>query len=154
MAVNISAVESTLATNKDSYMDLTHQLNNYNEIYNVNFYLNNLNNIELERLKTFEANIKAKVLKMKQEYLLTDFGINEFKLRSNIIYLGLIIMAIVFIIVSFYSSGSLKGGSAFTMAFVLILIYLLISIFVVAANSKRRRYAWEQYYWREMKKST
>jgi hypothetical protein len=153
MAVNISAVESTLATNKDSYMDLTHQLNNYNEIYNVNFYLNNLNNIELERLKTFESNIKAKVLKMKQEYLLTDFGINEYRLRSNIIYLGLVIMAIVFIIVSFYSSGSLKGGIAFTIAFVIILVYLLISIFVVAANAKRRRYAWEQYYWREMKKS-
>jgi hypothetical protein len=62
-------------------------------------------------------------------------------------------MAIVFLIASFYSSGSMKGAVAFTIIFVIILLYMLIALFFVYANSHRRRYAWEQYYWSEMKKS-
>jgi hypothetical protein len=153
MPVNITTHEGNLTSNKNHYMDLTHQLNNYNEVYNVNFYLNNLNNVELDRLQNMEGNIRAKVLKMKQEYLLTDFAINEHRLRSNIIYMGLIVMAIVFLIASFYSGGSLKGPIAFTIISVIVLLYLLIALFFVYANSHRRRYAWEQYYWSEMKKS-
>ena len=153
MPVNITTVEDNLTSNKNAYMDLTHQLNNYNEVYNVNFYLNNLNNVELDRLQNMEGNIRAKVLKMKQEYLLMDFAINEHRLRSNIIYIGFIVMAVVFLIASFYSSGSMKGSIAFTIIFVIILLYMLIALFFVYANSHRRRYAWEQYYWNEMKKS-
>lgn len=153
MPVNITTQEENLTSNKNAYMDLTHQLNNYNEVYNVNFYLNNLNSVELDRLQTFENNIRAKVLKMKQEYLLMDYAINEHRLRSNIIYIGLVVMAIVFLIASFYSSGSMKGSLAFTIIFVIILLYMLVALFFIYANSHRRRYAWEQYYWSEMKKS-
>lgn len=106
MSVDINAIKTTLDGNKDQYLDLTHQLNNYNEIYNVNFYLKNMNSLEYERLERANENLKAKVLKMKQEYMLLDYGKHENNMRANIMYTTLIVASIIFIVCAlFYQIG-------------------------------------------------
>ena len=79
------AVDS-LQSNKILYLDLTHKLNDYNEIYNLNTYLDGANSTELERLSYTNETLKTRLLKLKQEYLLEDRGVKAYTFRSNILY--------------------------------------------------------------------
>lgn len=154
MSVDITSHKNTLDENKDKYLDLTHQLNNYNEIYNVNFYLKNMNTLEFDRLDKANKNIKAKILKMKQEYMLQDYGVHENKMRANIMYTTLIITSIIFIVCTLFYEGKLEQNFAIMICIGIMIVYFAIVIFILMANSKRRKYAWEQYYWNEFKKKS
>lgn len=154
MSVDLSTIKSSLDNNKDSYLDLTHQLNNYNEIYNVNFYLKNMNTLEHERLERASQNIKTKVLKLKQEYMLMDYSCHEYKMRSNIMYASVIVVAFIFIIIAMFYQDKIAQNIAIIICIVVASVYLLLVIFILLSNSKRRNYAWEQYYWQEMKKKS
>lgn len=154
MNVDFVSVKGELDTSKDKYLDLTHQLNNYNEIHNVNTYLQQMNEVEGGRLHRANENIKAKILKMKQEYMLLDYGVHENKMRSNIMYTALIVTSIIFIICTLFYDDKLSQGIALTICAALIALFFAIVIFLLIANSKRRKYAWEQYYWNEFKKKS
>jgi hypothetical protein len=152
--VDITDIENSLNNERISYLDLTHQLNNYNEIYNLNFYLKNMNTLELDKMTKVNQNIRAKVLRMKQEYMLMDYGIHEHKMRANILYTTLVVVSVIFIIVAFYVKGSMDKNTVIMISVVLGVLYLIIMLFILSANSKRRKYAWDQYYWSEMKKKS
>lgn len=154
MSVDIISIKKTLDDNKDKYLDLTHQLNNYNEIYNVNFYLKNMNTLESDRLDRANQNIKVKILKMKQEYMLLDYSVHQNRMRSNIMYTTLIIAAIIFIICTLFYQGKLEKNTAIMICIGIIVVYFLIVLFILKANAKRRKYAWDQYYWNEFKKKS
>lgn len=154
MIVDIATTKQTLDDNKDSYLDLTHQLNNYNEIYNVNFYLKNMNTLEHDRLNIANQNIKAKILKMKQEYMLQDYGVHENKMRTYIIEATTVITCIIFMIIAMFYQGKLDHTMAIMISIGILIVYLIIVIFLLKANSKRRKYAWDQYYWSEYKKKS
>jgi magnesium-transporting ATPase (P-type) len=154
MSVDINAIKTTLDGNKDQYLDLTHQLNNYNEIYNVNFYLKNMNSLEYERLERANENLKAKVLKMKQEYMLLDYSRHESNMRANIMYTTLLVACIIFILCALFYQEKIQKNVMIMIITGLAVIYFAIIIFILMANSKRRKYAWDQYYWNEMKKKS
>lgn len=155
MSVNINTIQEAMESNKDTYLDLTHQLNNYNEIYNVNFYLKNMNTIEQDRLAAINQNVKSKVLRMKQDYMMMEYGVHEYRMRSNIMYATIVVTAIVFIIwgMVIRVPPALSQSSAVMYSLVIGVLYMALVIFLLMSNAKRRRYAWNQYYWADMKKS-
>lgn len=150
----MNSVQTTLNTNKDQYLDLTHQLNNYNEIYNVNFYLKNLNTLEYDRLDRANQNIKSKIMKMKQEYMLLDYSTHENKMRARIMVTTMILLSVVFILLALYYQNKMDLNMAVMITVALSVVYFGIVIFILVANSKRRKYAWDQYYWSDMKKKS
>lgn len=154
MSVDFAAIQTTLDTNKDQYLDLTHQLNNYNEIYNVNFYLKNLNTLEYDRLDRANQNIKSKIMKMKQEYMLLDYGVHENKMRSKIMVTTLVLLSIIFVLLALFYQNRMSLNMAVMITVALSMVYFGVVIFILISNSKRRRYAWEQYYWNDMKKKS
>lgn len=156
MSLDIATIRTLLDTNKAKYLDLTHQLNNYNEIYNVNFYLNNMNSLEEERLRTTNENIKAKILKMKQEYMLMDYGVHENKMRSRIMYTTIIVSSVIFILFTMFYTDKfeLSQGTVVMASCAILVVYFLLVLFILKANAKRRKYAWDQYYWQAMKKNS
>ena len=49
------------------YMDMTHKLNDYNEIYNVNKHIDKSTDEEMGRLLAIHNSLKIKILKLKQQ---------------------------------------------------------------------------------------
>lgn len=154
MSVDFASIDTALNNNRTTYLDLTHQLNNYNEIYNLNFYLKNMNTLELDKMNKANQNIRAKVLRMKQEYLLMDYGIHEHKMRANILYTTLVVATVIFCVTAFFVKGSMDKNTVIMISIVIGVLYLVIMLFILSANAKRRKYAWDQYYWSEMKKKS
>ena len=107
--VNQSAFESTsfaIASNKAIYFDLTNQLNNYNEIYNMNKYVSDVNKSELSKISSFNDSLNTQNLKLKQQYLLKDYAINNRKFWINIMLFTIIMSGIALCIIAFYSINS------------------------------------------------
>lgn len=152
--IDYSSIKTALDNNKNTFLDLTHQLNNYNEIYNVNSYLKNMNALEYDRLSRTNENIKAKVLKMKQEYLLLEYGKHENKMRTNIMLITMVIVSIISVVFGFYCQDKLDKNMSIMIAVGILIFYFLIILFILKANAKRRKYDWNQYYWLEMKKKS
>lgn len=152
MSVDISRLTENLNSHKDKYLELTHQLNNYNEIYNVNFYLDNLNTVEYDKLERANNNIKGKVLRMKQEYMTLEYSENENKTRSNIMYSSIIVTSILFILGAMFIKKLITTNKLVMISLSIIIVYFGILLFVLYNQANRRKYAWNQYYWSEIKK--
>lgn len=147
----------SLQSNKILYLDLTHKLNDYNEIYNLNTYLDGANSTELERLSYTNETLKTRLLKLKQEYLLEDSGVKAYTFRSNILYFTAIILSIVLCLTAVYvegGNGGLSAKWAIIISIGIIVIYFIILLVIVKAYIERRYYAYDQYYWDQIKKKT
>ena len=119
----------SLQSNKILYLDLTHKLNDYNEIYNLNTYLDGANSTELERLSYTNETLKTRLLKLKQEYLLEDSGVKAYTFRSNILYFTAIILSIVLCLTAVYvegGNGGLSAKWAIIISIGIIVIYFII----------------------------
>jgi hypothetical protein len=157
--VNQSAFESTsfaIASNKAIYFDLTNQLNNYNEIYNMNKYVSDVNKSELSKISSFNDSLNTQNLKLKQQYLLKDYAINNRKFWINIMLFTIIMSGIALCIIAFYSINSDIPNFFLTLnltigAIIVIgIIYLLTILILLSTNLIRRKYSWDQYYWKTM----
>jgi uncharacterized membrane protein len=147
---------TTFQDQRDIYLDLTDKINNFNEISNVNDYLHSMNNVELDKLNTFNSVIRSKLLKLKQEYMLNEFGIHEYTMRNNIILVSIIIAGFALVAVARYATDSTQFTSRYLMITCLILgiIYLIITLIIILRNRNRRKYDWNMYYFDPVKKQT
>ena len=132
-----------LNSSKIEFLDITTKLNDYNEINSLNDHLLTSNTQELERLQTFNNQVKTKLMKAKQSYLLTDYGIHEYRLNNNLLLFSTFMVCIAVLIVT-----SIKSKTAAIWACVgLAVFYLIVIMMILSSNVKRRKYAWNQWYW-------
>lgn len=150
----MSPLSYTLALEKNNFINLTHQMNNYNEIYNMNKYVSNVNMNELERLAFVSENLKSKVLKLKQEYMLYDVSMKKIGFWVNILYFTLVLICLTFFAIAFYNKGVAENNIVITDTILYIIIgvlgvvYLIVLIVLLATNIRRRKYFYDQYYWK------
>lgn len=142
----------SLEDSKITYLEMTHKLNDYNEIYNVNNYLKYANELELSRLSDVNDTLRTRILRLKQEYLLYDHDIAEYKFRINILYFTAIIVCFVLFITAFFHQGRITPKLAMYLSLGLLIFYLIILLFVVKTNSNRRKYSYDQWYWKPVQR--
>jgi len=135
-----------------NFQDLTHQLSNYNEIYNLNLYLQNQATDELNRLQATNESLKSQVLKMKQEYLSMDYHKNLYTLKSEIMKMSIVFFAFMFIIVGVHLKGTIPKNIMFIALSVVVVLYLIAVLAMVKSNQRRRRSNWTQFYWESLEK--
>jgi hypothetical protein len=146
MAVIIPASDLNNATNK--YLEHTNQLNDYNEINNLNDHLLSSNNLEIERLKSINNNIRSKLMKAKQSYLLTDYSIHELSIYNNLLLFTILLTCVIILVVS----TSKSKAAVMWISGAICILYLIVIIVVLSSNVKRRKYAWNQWYWESVEK--
>lgn len=134
------------------YLDITTKLNDYNEIENLNKHMISANDQELGKLRAFNNQLKTKLLKAKQSYMLMDYGIHEYEMINNILGFTIIMVCLALFIVSKTSKENKKMLVWICMG--LALFYLVVVLVVLKQNSSRRTYAWSQWYWSPVKKNT
>lgn len=140
-----------IETEKTIFKDLTHQLNNYNEIFNLNLYLQNSGLQERERLTKANETLKSKIMKLKQEYVLQEWKKSYMRLKNNLIYYAMVIISVILIFVGLYLNKTIPLGAAVGVTVGLSLFFIVTVIFIVKANADRRNLVWDQYYWGPMK---
>jgi hypothetical protein len=143
----MSTGETEINNEVTMYKKLTHELNNYNEIFSLNVYLQKQGQGETDRLTKVNENLKSKILGLKQQHLLTERNVDYYKLKINILYLTLGVICIILAISGLFLKKTLSlvivgiiGGS-------LVLLYLIYVIMLINSNAKRRTLFWNQYYW-------
>ena len=148
MATQFSIAEDTLNSSKSDYLNITHKLNDYNEINNLNQHLLDSNTIELNHLTLLNNQIITKLMKMKQDYMLTDYAIQESSMYSNILAFTIIVVCLTIFFVARTSNEDKAAINILIWICVAIgIIYLIILIIILRSNIKRRKYAWSQWYW-------
>lgn len=134
---------------REKYIKDTHYFNDYNEIYNLNTHLLDANTLEQQKLYRVNEQIKTKLMKMKQDYMLTDHSIHELSMYSNI--LAFTILAVC-VLLTFVSKATAESKNTLIMICAIIgILYLIIVIVILKSNSNRRSYSWGQWYWSPMK---
>lgn len=138
---------NAISEEKEIYKDLTHQLNNYNEIYNLNLYLQKQGNTEFSKLSKANETLKGKIMNEKQQYLTNDYKINYYEMKNAIMTITLITIGLTMIVTGFLLKEIIDIKIASIILGIFALIQLLIVYFIVKVNSTRRQTLWNQYYW-------
>ena len=148
--INLNSLETKLASFKNN----THQVNNYNEIYNLNSYLKNVNQSEKSKLDRTNETLKGSILKAKQDYLIADRQVQFTSFKNTLLYLSIITLCLVLIVVGLQSMKIIPNIQlSATLITIILLIYLFIAFFMMLNNSNRRNTNWNQFYWSEMGKN-
>ncbi len=143
----MSSFDNSLETNKIKFLDITHKLNDYNEIYSVNTYLQGAYDLELDRINAVNNDLKTQLLKMKQEYMTNDSGVYAYKFRINIVYFTIFVICILLMLTALFSQNKLSLRLLIIIGLVIIAIYFIIVLIIIKSNNERRYYAYNQYYW-------
>lgn len=138
---------------KVKYLEDTHKLNDYNEIYNTNSYIKNLNDTDFDRVSRMNQTLKNKIMTLKQQYLINDHDIEQYKFRINILYFTVFIICILLLFLTLFVKDKLKKQPTIIICSVIIFVYLLITLILVKINLERRQNAYKQFYWSSVKRS-
>jgi len=143
--------------NKAKYLDLTNQLNNYNEIYNMNKFVDTMNRNEYEQIYPLDQNLKTTLHKLKQENFFLTFSNNNLSTWTNIIYFTICMACIALMGISFFTFSKIMSSNPFLvqnkgMIFyvalgVLSVIYLLVLMIVLSKKLMRRNNSWDEFNW-------
>ena len=132
------------------YMDVTHKLNDYNEIHNVNLHIENATNNEMSKLDKINETLKMRVLKIKQEYLLFENALHTYRFRCNIIYFTYVIACGLIILIGYYFEGKISNMWTFIIFSFACIIYSIIVFIFIKNNTNRRNYNYNKFYWKNM----
>lgn len=136
--------------NRLKYYDITNQLNNFNEIYGMNKYVDDLNGKKKEELERFKNQLIGQFYSLKQRYFLQEYTNNNIKFWTDMVIYTLIVMCIGIIVVAMFNE-KYKNKSSLLMIIlgVIGILYLIGFILAVGTKMSRRRYAWNQFYWQK-----
>lgn len=140
-----------LVDKRSQYLSNTHDLNNYNEILNVNQQLEFNYLSDADRLGETNNVLKSKILKLKQEYILNDNGIDKYKSLLNFIYVSFVAFAISIILIISFIKKTLPDKTFYLLIIFLTLLYLVYALFYILSGLTRRKMAYNQFYWKNIK---
>jgi hypothetical protein len=136
-----------------TYKNLTHQFNNYNEIFNMNIYMKQSSVQERARLERTNEMLKGRVIKLKQEFVLQDRTVNFMGLRNSLMYYTLVIICLMLLLVGFFVKKTISQNVLIVATVVIVTIFIISVVMVAKNHSNRRNIIWDQYYWKPMQTS-
>ena len=135
------------------FKDITHQLQSYNEIYNLNNFLKQQTFEDERRIRKTNDNLKSQILKLRQQYLGFDYQKNMTAVRNNILYITLITFSLLFIVGGLTLKQTINIGMMSTIVGVISVCYMFIVMYFVMANKSRKQQGFNQFYWDGIKSS-
>ncbi len=150
--INTDTIQSAMAENVNTYMMNTHYLNDYNEIYNVNNYLDDRTLLEKERLQGMYDRLNSNLLGVKQEYLLKRFDVQHYKSKINIMQFAIILVCVLLICVILFTDDVIGQKLLFTIIGVSVIFFIGVVYLISKANSYREKTNWDMYYWGPIEK--
>lgn len=144
---------STMNDKVSLFKQTTHQMNTYNEIYNVNTYLQKITLTERSRLNRTNDTLSSAIIKTKQDYMMNERVIEFTNFRLKLVYISIIFLCIILILTGLQLMKILSALMTGPVIAFLLILYLIITVSLMMGNKDRKQLNWNQYYWPEMKKA-
>ncbi len=132
---------------KNDFLYKTQQLQNYNEIYGLNQYLEKNTNMVYDETASLNNSIKTKILNMKYDVLFQDNNYKRYQWRQEFIVMLMFFISVSFFIFTFFLSGRISKNIMIVALSVLWIIALIIIFFKIAAARVRNMNSYDQVYW-------
>ena len=145
------SLDQQLTTNINTFKDNTHQMNTYNEVANLNYYVLSVNKQEEARLDRTNDTLKSAILKARQDYMINERRVELARFKSKVLYFSIIVLCITFLLIGLQMMQKLPSAIAGIIISVVLVLYFIIVFLWILNNSERRNVNWNQYYWPEMK---
>lgn len=146
-------VKQDLPIKLRTYRTHTNVLNDYNEIYATNKYLERTTSQEKKKLEDIVNDLRANLLKLKQDYFIKMRAIEEYKVRSSILQGTMVVVCVIFSLFILFLQMKLGKKLLFIIVSILVIVYILIVYLITRSNGYRIETNWNKYYWGPLKKS-
>jgi hypothetical protein len=143
MSNNTSTFTTSVANNLKTYRSNTFNLNNFNEIYSTNKYLDKAKTEEKNRLSESLNRLKSSLLQMRQEYLVKKYTVQEYTVRVHILQWTIIAVCALFILLGLVLNQTLGPKLLQIIAGAVIFIYVVIVYVIIKQNSYRFDTNWD-----------
>lgn len=151
-SISPDGIKDKMTENVNTFMMNTHYLNDYNEIYNVNNYLDERTQLEKDRLQAMYERLNSNTLRIKQEYLLKRFDVQNYKYKISMISYAIILVCVLLILTVMYTDGKVSKNILFGVVGVSTLLFALIVFLISKSNSYREKTNWDMFYWGPVEK--
>jgi Flp pilus assembly protein TadB len=146
-SISLDSIKKNMTENVNTYMMNTHYLNDYNEIYNTNNYLDERTLLEKQRLQNMYDRLNSNLLGVKQEYLLKKFDIENYKSKINILLSAFILVCVLLVCVILYIDDVIGHRVLFTIIGVSAVLFTFVVYLISKGNTYREKTNWDMYYW-------
>lgn len=143
----IDEIKNQLKDKVDKYVELTHRLHDYNEVYNTNMYIENelmRNDRNIEKTKT---KLKNTIYVSKQKAQTYEYEKNRWQYYRMIFLITAFVVIDLITLVAVHMSGGITAMYLYTLMGIITFLYVVVIIVVIYSNSFRSRYDWDKYMW-------
>ena len=138
---------SSLEQQVDKYVDLSHRLTDYNEIYNANSYIAQELGREESGLKDTTTRLKNTIYISKQKSQFYEYQKNKLSFYKGLFLVSCFIIVDVLTVTGSHMSGLISSESLYTITAVSVVIYLFVVYFLIYWNSTRTNTDWNKFNW-------
>jgi lipopolysaccharide export LptBFGC system permease protein LptF len=140
-------LESSLEDKVDKYIGISHRLNDFNEIYNTNKYIDKELRKEQSRIDDTTNKLKNKIYISKQKAQMYEYETNKLKFYKNL-FLLTVALAIILMVFATYNLNNYIAQKAFyVLSGIAVFIYIGIVFVLLYANTYRSHTDWNKYNW-------
>ena len=142
-----NTLSRSLGSQVDKYIDLSHRLNDYNEIHNTNAYIKN----ELEKaggdLKKLTEKLKNKIYISKQKSLLYNYEKNKLAFYKALFLISCFVLVDLMTIVTAHMNGLITIKTLYYIIGITAVIYVIAVYLIAYSNSRRTHTDWNKFVW-------
>jgi hypothetical protein len=146
-------VNGKLKQQVDKYVEMTHRLHDYNEVYNTNMYIANelmRNDKNIEKTK---KKLKNTIYASKQKAQTYEYETHRWKYYRTLFLITAFVVIDLITLVGVHIAGGISAAYFYTMMGIIAFLYTIAIIIVIYSNSFRSRYDWDKYMWHGINQS-
>lgn len=130
-----------------NFKDITHQLNNYNEIYSLNKHVSKENHKARGTLARTNDILKTNVMKEKEAFFLSEYKANSYTRKRDVLFLTTFVFAAFFIIGGLFSQQKITRNMMYIVIAGGSFLWLLGIAMIIKRMPSRRLNNWNMFYW-------
>ena len=140
-------LSASLNDQVNKYVDLSHRLNDYNEIYNTNSYIHQELGREDEGMDSTTKQLKNSIFISKQKSQLYEYQKNKLIFYKGLFLISCFIIIDLLTFTGVHLSGKISSKILYIIAGISAVVYLCGVFFLVYSNSYRSHTDWNKFYW-------
>lgn len=144
-------LSGSLKQQMDRYIDISHRLNDYNEIYNTNKYIESNLDSEKSKMSHLNRQLKTKIFGAKQTAQMYEYERDKLSFYKRLFFVTAFVVIDFLVITGFHMGGAISGKLFYTLMGGLATLYVVIVSILLYANSFRTHTDWNKFYWASMK---
>jgi hypothetical protein len=134
------------------YVELSHRLNDYNEIYNTNAYIYNELDKSEQKLSKTTQKLKNTIYISKQKTQMYEYEKNKINFYRTLFLISCFLVIDLISLTGLHMQGGISAYFLYIWMGISVIIYLIVMFVLIYSYSYRSRTDWDKYMWDSMSK--